>query len=444
MAKQQKISVLPKESSDSGWFATLSEVSEAKTLAGNVDTDWVVIGGGWFGTSAARRLAELNPNDSVTLVDAGRIGNNAAGRSAGFAIDLAHNPRSKNFADNEQGNINKSFVNRAGIDYLREAVETHNISCDWSPQGKIHSAATLRGEKCLRTFAEALSRIGEEYHWYNAEEMREITGSSHYHLGLFCPGTVLIQPAALLRGLVDTMPDNVTVYENTPVNEVIDHGSYKTLNTSEGTINAKKIILANNGLISSFGFYKNAAVPIYTYASMTRQLSDNELERLGGKGPFGLIPADPFGTTVRRTADNRIFIRNVYRYEPKFTSPLDAVDAARRIHQQSFAARFPQVADMGFEHSWGGALCLSQNNGGTVFGELANGVFGAGFCNGTGIAKGAIFGKAVAELASGQTSRVINILSSRPRPTSWAPKSIFGLAVKANAAYRLRKAGKEV
>ena len=45
-----------------------------------------------MGLHTARRLAELAPDAQIALVDAGDIGNGAAGRCAGFAIDLAHNP----------------------------------------------------------------------------------------------------------------------------------------------------------------------------------------------------------------------------------------------------------------------------------------------------------------------------------------------------------------
>ncbi|OXY83197.1 NAD(P)/FAD-dependent oxidoreductase [Oceanimonas doudoroffii] len=438
-----KVNVTPKEISDGGWFATLNKVPEPRVLNTDIETEWLVIGGGWVGISAARRLAELNHEDRVVLVDAGRIGNNAAGRCAGFAIDLAHNPRAKNFADNEKGNIEESLVNREGIRYLTDAVEEYNIECDWSPEGKIHSAATSHGEACLKSFANALDRIGESYEWYNAAKMQEITGSHHYHLGLFAPGTILMQPAALLRGLQDNLPENVTVYENTPIIEVNYGKDSHVCLTKSGKIKTKKVILANNGWLSYFGFFTGRAIPIYTYASMTRQLTAEELSRLGGRKTFGLIPADPFGTTVRKTADNRLFIRNVYRYVRDFITTESDVAGAKERHQISFDARFPAISNIGFQYTWGGALCLSQNSGGTVFGELASGVFGAGFCNGTGLAKGAIYGKAIAELASGKSSRTIDILNSRVKPGPTLPRFILEAGVRINTAYRFHKAGPE-
>src|SRR6516164_270637 len=127
-----KVGKLLSELSDSGWFATLPDVRLAAPLSGRVEADWVVVGGGWFGANAARRIAELHRQDSVVLVDAVAIGNNAGGRCAGYAINLAHNPRNANFAEDEKGNIEERDLNVEGIAYLRDGVERYGIQCDWS------------------------------------------------------------------------------------------------------------------------------------------------------------------------------------------------------------------------------------------------------------------------------------------------------------------------
>ncbi|MCB1379623.1 MAG: FAD-binding oxidoreductase [Alphaproteobacteria bacterium] len=438
-----KVRLFPNEVTDSGWFATLGDVKLAPSLSARVEADWVVVGGGWFGANAARRLAELRPQDSVVLVDAGAIGNNAAGRCAGFAIDLAHNPRNPNFAEDEKGNIEEQEINVEGIDFLRDAVQKFNIQCDWSEEGKTHSAVTQRGEECLVSFAKALDRIGKKYAWYNAAQMKEMVGSSYYTKGLHTPGTVLFQPAALMRGIAANLGSNATVYENTPVVEVIYGSPRHILRTPNGEIHARNVILSGNGFISQFGFYEDSPIPVYTYGSLTRQLTVQELGKIGGRKTYGLIPAESFGTTIRRTADNRLFIRNIYDYVDNFHTSMQQIERTKRSHQKSFDRRFPEISSIGFEHSWGGALCLVQN-GGFVFGQLADRVFGAGFCNGTGVSRGAIYGKALAELACGMDSKSIRILLNKTKPSKAYPKLITSLGVKFTTRYRLWKAGAEV
>ena len=112
------------EPTQSGWYAALGPRSEARSLQSDVACDFLVVGGGWMGLHCARRLGELAPDARIILVDAGRIGDGAAGRCAGFAIDLAHNPRNKHFAEDTRGNEEEFHVNSEGIAYMQSAVET--------------------------------------------------------------------------------------------------------------------------------------------------------------------------------------------------------------------------------------------------------------------------------------------------------------------------------
>ena len=140
-----------------------------------------------MGLHAARRFAELNPDASVVLVDAERIGNNSSGRCMGFVIDLAHNPRKRDFVEDIRGNKEELFVNLDGIAYIKSAVEERGVECDWDPQGKYHSAATKHGVEDLRRFSVALDKVGQGSRWVEAPEIHAITGSRHYIKALHHP-----------------------------------------------------------------------------------------------------------------------------------------------------------------------------------------------------------------------------------------------------------------
>ena len=55
-----KISILPKDDRTNGWSAILPKRPITPALQGDQHADWVVIGAGYAGLAAARRLAE-NP-----------------------------------------------------------------------------------------------------------------------------------------------------------------------------------------------------------------------------------------------------------------------------------------------------------------------------------------------------------------------------------------------
>ncbi|WP_292192684.1 FAD-binding oxidoreductase [Mesorhizobium sp.] len=427
----------------SGWYTTSGPELPLLPQTGDVNCDCLVIGGGWMGLHAARRYAELNPDSSVILVDADRIGNNASGRCMGFVIDLAHNPRKQDFVEDIKGNKEELFVNLEGIAYIRSAVEEHGVDCDWDPQGKYHSAATAHGVDDLRRFSEALDALGQRYSWVDTAEIQAMTGSKHYIKALHHPGTILLQPAKYLKNATKSLPANVTVHENTPIVGVQFGIPRHVCETPAGAIRASKVIICASGYLTRFGFFKDRAIPLYTFASMTRQLIDNELSQVGNKPAYGLIPANSFGTTVRRTVDNRLILRNVYSYATDFKTTQRDVTRARVQQQIAFDRRWPGLSSIGFESSWGGLLTLAQN-GGMVFGELDRNVYGAAFCNGTGVARGAAFGKAVAELAAGRSSPVIDILKTRAKPSRPYPKAVTALGVRVVTAVRFRQAGAEV
>lgn len=432
---------LPSDHPGCGWYELLPPPKPPRQLQGDQRADWAVLGAGFTGLAAARRLATLQPNASVVLIDAQRIGFGSAGRNSGFMIDLPHDLTSESYTGKQEEDRKLIRLNRAAIDYMREIVQSHDIQCDWSEQGKIHAAVEDRGIEALEAFQRGLDALGEPYTPLDAVALSRITGTSFYRAGMHAPGTVLVQPAALVRGLGETMPENVQVFEDSPVTGLSCDGVIR-LECPKGTLTAANLLLTNNGFASALGFLEGRLIPVFTYASMTRELTDEEQATLGGEPSWGLIPADPLGTTVRRLRNNRILIRNTFTYNPDFTSTEAARQRIRRIHERSFRERFPMLPQVGFEYTWGGVLSLSRNSA-PYFGRLMPRVFAAVCQNGLGVARGTISGKLLAEYAVGGDSELLRDILSFPKPAWNPPQPVLGLGVRASIAWKEWRAGRE-
>ena len=215
-----KVSLKPSYDRQNGWYEILPALPPANVLDDDVQADYVVVGAGFGGLAVARRLAELDSSATVALVEADRLGNNAAGRSSGFAIDHAHNIRAKGFADDTDDARKQIEVNRAGVRWLEQLVAENDIDCDWRMEGKIHAAATKKGVAMLDSFARSLDAVDEDYTILHGDELKERFGTGYYRMGLHAPHTALVQPAALVQGLGRSLPGNVTLYEETPIDEV--------------------------------------------------------------------------------------------------------------------------------------------------------------------------------------------------------------------------------
>jgi NADPH-dependent 2,4-dienoyl-CoA reductase/sulfur reductase-like enzyme len=84
------ISKLPADDTTNGWSRILPPRTPEAPLQGDLRADWVVVGAGLAGLAATRRLAENRPEDKIVLLEAQEVGEGAAGRNSGFAIDLPH------------------------------------------------------------------------------------------------------------------------------------------------------------------------------------------------------------------------------------------------------------------------------------------------------------------------------------------------------------------
>ena len=437
-----KIGILPTTDNNNGWLEILPPRPSAYCAEGDHSVDYAIIGAGFTGLAAARRMAELKPDASIALIDAGRVGNNAAGRCSGFAIDQAHNIRATDFAGALQAEKEQIAINRAGQDYLRQIVTEQNIECDWDEGGKIHAAATQRGADKLQTYSSNLDLLDAPYSWLDAAEMKRITGSDFYVKGMHTPGTILMQPAALVCGMAETLPENVTLFEDSPVTR-LDYGAPHALTTPQARIMAKDVLLTNNGFATQFGFYGHHLIPIITWGSLTRQLTVDEQATLGGEASWGVIPADPFGTSLRRTRDNRILIRNIYSYSAGMNAPEADRKWSHRQHLTSLRNRFPMLPNLDFDYTWGGSLSLSRNSE-QVFGTLQENVHGAFCLNGVGIARGTAYGKLLAEHIADHRSNLLPILKKAGRPNRLPPKPLLGWGVRMNFAKRRFDAGLEL
>ena len=52
------------------WINDLNIRTNIKTLSSNLVSEWLIIGAGYTGLSAARKLGQLYPNQKIILIDA--------------------------------------------------------------------------------------------------------------------------------------------------------------------------------------------------------------------------------------------------------------------------------------------------------------------------------------------------------------------------------------
>lgn len=431
-----------------GWNAILPDPAPPNVLDEHFKADWLVIGGGFAGLAAACRLSQLRPDDKTVLLESIRIGDNAAGRSSGFMIDLPHDISSDSYTGNYESDKQQTIMNRTAVKFARQAAEEYDFSQEtFDPRGKIYSSATPSGDKHNRDYEKYLDGLGEPYEALDAKDLAQISGTNYYTSGLFTPGGAMIQPALFVRSLAQGLQETgaADIYENSAVLELQKEGSAWKASTAKGSVTAPKVILAVNGHIQSFGFFKRRLMHIFLYASMTRVLTNVEVNTLGGEPTWDFVPADPVGSTVRRISGiggNRILVRNRFHYSLSIAAEERDVAWAAKDHDASFLARFPMLKDVEMEYRWGGRLCLSWH-GVPAFGEVEDGIFSACCQNGLGASKGLLAGILAAEQATGTDSRYVDEYLAMDQPTRLPPEPLSTIGATVYLNWKERQAGRE-
>lgn len=445
---ERPIKRLPVNTGTSGWEAISTRAAPIRTLERPITADWLIIGAGFAGLSAARRLSQLLPDQTIVVLDAHEIAKGTAGRNSGFMIDVPHNLAAGDYsAADDAATALEIAQNRFAIAFAADAAAEYAMSREvFDPSGKINAAATPRGMTLNESYARSLSRIGEAHQLLDDAEMRDITGSRYYRGGLRTPGAVLIQPADYIRSLAAGLGSRIDLFEHSPVVGLAREGGAWKARTHKGAVVAPKVILGVNGHIVDFGHFSGRLLQIFTYASMTAAFPHEEGgPTASGAERWALLPADPMGATVRKIASGglfRIVIRTRFTCDQRLKVPDARVAGIAAEQRRSFDARFPGMAHVPFEFSWAGALCLSRNHV-PAFGEVEENLYSACCENGLGTVKSTLAGIMAADLATGASSKILQDYRNQPPPNRLPPEPLTSLGASAVIRFQELRAGRE-
>ena len=416
--------IIPKHDDSNGWWNILPEAPPANRLRGDKRVATAIIGAGICGMATAHRLGQLAPNSEIALIDAERAGFGASGRNAGFMLNLhSHGP------PKATGILRRNMkLWASGLADLRRMVREFQIDCDWDDYGRLYGSAGPDGEKHIDEIAETMEQLGQSFSWRDHDQMQARLGTAFYKRGLHAEGSALVNPAALLRGLARHLPLNVSLFEESPVTGLDRNSNGFQIETSEGKLSADRVVIAAGVFMRQFGIASGRYVPMATYASLTPPMTDTQLSHLGTAEPFGLLGGSEYGATIRLTRDRRLFVRNVFNHVPGVPASQGDVARISLRHRDAMLARWPGFADLEFEHSWGGIMAFTWNDG-TIFGEIESGVFAVLTNDVSPMTRGAAAGRLLAEHMEGVDSDLLEVQLKMPQAKQLPPRPFLDLGI---------------
>jgi glycine/D-amino acid oxidase-like deaminating enzyme len=388
-------------------------------LDADADADLAIVGAGYTGLWTAILAKERNPNRSVIVLEARRVGWAASGRNGGFCeASLTHGE------DNGERRWPEEMetLTRLGLENLDEleaTIRRYNMDVDFERNGSLTVAVEPYQAEALGPDA------------MTAEQVQALVHSPTYMAGfLDDEGSALVHPAKLVVELARVATQlGVEIFEFTPVRSLEDG---PTLVTDRGRVTARKIALGTNAFPALLKRNRLMTVPVYDYVLATEPLTAAQLRSIGWEGRQGIGDAGNQFHYYRLTADNRIIfggydaiyhtgrkVRRAYEDRPESYERLAA----------HFLTTFPQLTGITFTHRWAGAIDTCTRFS-AFFGTARGGdvAYAVGY---TGLGVGATrFGANVMlDLLDGVDSERVRTRMVRERPTPFPPEPLATVAI---------------
>ena len=405
-----------------GWIDYKNKRTNIKKLSDDLICDYLIIGAGFTGLSAARKLGQIDKNKKIIIVDAQLAGEGASSRNSGYLVDTTLNDGftlNKDISNYKK----KTEIYKLGIKAVKKFNEKYQVDCDWNECGKYFASSRSEDEKKAKDFSELLKKLNFENSVIYQEDLNKKLGTNFYKIGVYTKGGILLNPGKLITAMVKALPENATLFENTTLLKWKKNNDYIDCTFEKNKIKTKKIIFCTNGFLSKLGIKKRYNFPMTLTASMTRSLTDEEFNSIGKPKEWGVLPIRPMGATIRMTKDRKILIRNTA--ELKNPENMSQVELSKRVffHKIGIEKRFPTLPKDIINSSWSGIVCRSGNSS-QIFEKIDNNIFVAGCYNGSGIGVGTLFGEQIALMSEGQSSDEISIIETKKKP-SWLPPQPF-------------------
>ena len=425
-----------------GWIEGLTKRTNIKSLRGNEDCDWLIVGAGYTGLSAAKKLSELNPNKKIIIVDAQIAGEGASSRNSGYLVDTTLND---GFNSNKEleNYKKKTDIYSLGIRQVKKFIKEYQVDCDWNECGKYFASSKIEDKKILKKFSNTLEKLDFDHQLLSKNEVSDRLGTKFYNTALYTKGGILLNPGKLARAMINALPCNVKLFENSTLLNWFPIKDFIYCEFKNSKISTKKIIFATNGFLKSLGIKVNYNFPLTLTASMTRRLTTEEFKSIGQPKEWGVLPVRPMGATIRMTKDRRILIRNTVEVCNFFH--MNKMDLNQRsfIQKKGIKKRFPQLPDDIIESTWSGIVSRTRNSS-QIFEKIRENIFVAGCYNGSGIGVGTLFGEQIAIKASNEITEEIKTIELMNRPTILPPEPLLSLGVKARLYFERIRASSEI
>jgi len=344
------------------WARQYGPYTPNPPLAGDLDVDVAVVGGGYTGLMTARELKRDNPGARVAVLEGTIVGWGASGRNGGFNMNLfGLEPEVTRWRWGDERMIASHRYARRAVAFVKQLIESEGLDSDYRHTGMFRVSYTdqqlRRLEKTWGLFQEL--RIDDDMAFWSGAQLREELTTDRYRGAIHERETGILDPCKHVRELKRiALAAGVEIYERTPVSRVEPLGGKVTVVTPTGRVRAEKVVLATNAYsrsIAGLPKLRSRQVPVWTFQVVTEPLSVAEWASIGWKNAQSLEDNRQLVHYFRPTVDGRITMGGGNITVP-WSEHFDHDFAPRiwRHCERHLKWLFPQLAHVRIAYRWGG------------------------------------------------------------------------------------------
>ena len=363
--------------------------------------DVAVVGGGFTGLSAARRLAMGGAK--VVLLEADRVGAGGSGRNGGHLNNgIAHGyaDAEKHFGAERAKALYLAYD--AAIEEIERVIAEEGISCDFRRSGKLKLASKPSHVAGLRANFERIhAAVDPDTAFLEAKDLAGEIGSPAFHAAMRYDKSAMMHMGRYVHGLAEAViRRGATIFEKAPVTARRTIAGGTELTTPRGTVTAKTVMVATGAYTpSTFAYHRRRLISVGSFIVATRPLTEAEIAATM-PGNRTCVTSFNIGNYFRLAPDNRL----IFGGRARFSAVSDQTSDAKSGHilRASLGRIFPQLGEIELEYCWGGLVGMTADRFPRA--GFADGVFYAMGYSGHGAHMANLMGTIVADEILGRAT----------------------------------------
>ena len=340
------------------WLEDADDGERSPALAGVLDTDVAIVGGGYTGLWTALALRQQAPDLRIALLEAEFCGFGPSGRNGGFCHGYwSYLPTLRDLFGDDAA-LRLCAAGDTVVPGIRAFLEARGEDAWLREGGMLQVSTTPRQDTEVDGHVEAARAVGHP----DEAVARERPGiSPAFRRGVFFRDGATVHPARLVRALRRAVLDaGVELYEHSPAHLRSD-GS---LSANGHEVRARQIVLATNAWATDWRPVRGRLTVFGSYVVLTEPVPEL-LREIGWTGGEAIYDARMFLHYFRTTEDGRVLMGSGSgpigygnRIDRRFTH--DAATAGRA--ELGLRRLLPGLQEARVEAAWGGPIDVSADH----------------------------------------------------------------------------------